>query len=165
MQNSELQNTSFANHGAGFSHYRNEKGEQSDMKFDAAIIIDDNRNDLLFHKMILKKESFAGSFSTFVSGKAAMTYLTKTIKAKIDEDPGTRYAIFLDLIMPRMDGFDFLDQFDELDEEFRSHFKVYLVTNSTNPIDLQKASKSSSVFGFVRKPITKKIIDVIRLNC
>lgn len=146
-----------------FAHYRSDKEAES--KFDAAIIIDDNRNDLLFHKMILKKEAFANSFSTFVSGKAALTYLTKTLKAKMDEDPNSRYAIFLDLIMPRMDGFDFLELFDQLEPEFRERFKVYLVTNSTNPIDLQKASKSSSVFGFVRKPITKKIIDVIRLNC
>ena len=115
--------------------------------------------------MILKKEAFANSFSTFVSGKAALTYLTKTLKAKMDEDPNSRYAIFLDLIMQIIDGFDFLELFDQLEPEFRERFKVYLVTNSTNPIDLQKASKSSSVFGFVRKPITKKIIDVIRLNC
>ncbi|TXC81609.1 response regulator [Luteibaculum oceani] len=146
-----------------FSHYRFDKDDQS--KFETAIIIDDNRNDLLFHKMILKKEGFASNFCTFVSGKAALTYLNKTLRAKLDDNPEARYAIFLDLIMPRMDGFDFLELFDELDEDFKSHFKIYLVTNSTNPIDLQKASKSNSVFGFVRKPITKKIIDVIRLNC
>ncbi|MGB0167180.1 MAG: response regulator [Luteibaculum sp.] len=147
-----------------FAHYRFEK-EAEQPKFDTAILIDDNRNDLLFHKMILKKETFANNFCTFVSGKAALTYLTKTLKPKMEEDPEARYAIFLDLIMPRMDGFAFLERFDELDEEMKERFKVYLVTNSTNPIDLQKASKSSSVFGFVRKPITKKIIDVIRLNC
>ena len=146
-----------------FSHYRFDKDAES--KFETAIIIDDNRNDLLFHKMILKKESFAKNFCTFVSGKAALTYLNKTLRAKLKEEPDARYAIFLDLIMPRMDGFDFLELFDELEDEFKEHFKIYLVTNSTNPIDLQKASKSSSVFGFVRKPITKKIIDVIRLNC
>lgn len=163
MQHSSLQSFSSGSETSVFSHHRFEKGLE--VKFDTAIIIDDNRNDLLFHKMILKKESFASSFCTFVSGKAAMTYLTKTLKPKMENDPDGRYAIFLDLIMPRMDGFGFLELFDEMEPEFRDRFKVYLVTNSTNPIDLQRASKSSSVFGFVRKPITKKIIDVIRLNC
>lgn len=150
--------------GLAFSHYRS-SADFDAPKFDTAIIIDDNRNDLLFHKMVLKKETFAKTFCTFVSGKAALTYLKKTLKPKIEDNPDAQFAIFLDLIMPRMDGFAFLELFDELEPEFRDHFKVYLVTNSTNPIDLQKASKSGSVFGFVRKPITKKIIDVIRLNC
>ncbi len=146
------------------THYRS-TSEGRASKFETAIIIDDNRNDLLFHKMTLKKEAFANNFCTFVSGKAAMTYLKKTLKPKLADNPDSQFAIFLDLIMPRMDGFAFLELFDELEPEFREHFKVYLVTNSTNPMDLQKASKSGSVYGFVRKPITKKIIDVIRLNC
>jgi len=134
-------------------------------QIESAIIIDDNRSDLLYNKMVLKKSGMVNHIATFVSGKSAMAYMKKLIPEKISTNEGAQYVIFLDLYMPRMDGFEFLEQFNKLPKEITKHFKIYLITNSTNPSDLQKASKIPYIFGFVRKPITPNLLDILKINC
>ena len=136
-----------------------------DNQIESAIIIDDNRSVLLYNKMVLKKSGLVNHIATFVSGKSAMAYMKKLIPEKISTNEKANYVIFLDLYMPRMDGFEFLDHFKELPNEITKHFKIYLITNSANPSDLQRASKIPYIFGFVRKPITPNLLEILKINC
>ena len=142
----------------------NDINGNNESSIESAIVIDDNRSDLLYNKMILKKSGIVNHIATFVSGKSALAYFKKLIPEQLAEKPNGNYVIFLDLYMPRMDGFKFLEEFKALGNEITKHFKVYLITNSTNPLDLQKASKIPYIYGFVRKPITRNLLDVLKIN-
>jgi CheY-like chemotaxis protein len=139
-------------------------GVNNNRTIESAIVIDDNRSDLLYNKMVLKKSGLVNHIATFVSGKSALAYFKKLLPDKLSENPKASYVIFLDLYMPRMDGFKFLEEFKTLGDAITKHFKIYLITNSTNPIDLQKASKVPFIYGFVRKPITRNLLEALKIN-
>jgi CheY-like chemotaxis protein len=73
--------------------------------------------------------------------------------------PGTTEAfpdiIFLDIDMPLMDGFAFLDEFDKMKEETKKHCKIIMLTSSINPYDINKSKKYDYVKKYIRKPLSE----------
>lgn len=61
--------------------------------------------------------------------------------------------IFLDLNMPVMDGWEFLDQFHKKFSSKLSNWKIYVTSSSPDPEDERRALQSPSVAGYIRKPI------------
>jgi CheY-like chemotaxis protein len=71
--------------------------------------------------------------------------------------------IFLDLFMPIMDGWGFLNEFILLRPNLKKKITIYIVSSSIDPADLQRAKSFSDVTDFIIKPITeKKIINTIK---
>lgn len=71
--------------------------------------------------------------------------------------------ILLDLSMPIMDGWQFLDQFSKLAPKIEKKIIIYLCSSSISPNDIQLAKKNSLVTDYVIKPITKeKLIELIK---
>jgi CheY-like chemotaxis protein len=72
--------------------------------------------------------------------------------------------IFLDINMPVMDGFEFLEEFEQLDEALREQVYIVMLTSSTNDDDIQKA-KLHTISGYIPKPLTeeklKEVVDKI----
>ena len=69
--------------------------------------------------------------------------------------------IFLDINMPAVNGWDFLDHCSKLDENLQSSMKIILLTTSTNPNDQIKAKQWKFVYDYIEKPLTKNVLDVI----
>jgi CheY-like chemotaxis protein len=64
--------------------------------------------------------------------------------------------------MPDMDGWEFMDQFKLLNEEVKSKCRVFILTSSLNPIDIQKSKTYVEIKGFASKPLTTEILNFIR---
>ena len=69
--------------------------------------------------------------------------------------------IFLDIDMPLMDGFQFLDEFDNLSEETKKTCSIVMLTSSINPQDVNKSKKYSSVKKYINKPLSQENIQKI----
>lgn len=67
-------------------------------------------------------------------------------------------VILLDLNMPVMDGWDFLDKFEEIMHKFEKDIRVYIVSSSVDEKDISKSQSYSSVKGFISKPLNPEII-------
>jgi CheY-like chemotaxis protein len=72
-------------------------------------------------------------------------------------------VIFLDLSMPIMDGWQFLEEYILLEPEIEKEINIYVISSSISPEDLKKAKGINVVTDFIVKPITKeKLMEVIK---
>jgi CheY-like chemotaxis protein len=93
------------------------------------------------------------------SAHAALEELKK-LSATPDKLP---QVIFLDIMMPNMDGFGFLEEFDKLNENVRKTTKIIMLSTSESFKDLNKANQSKYVYKFLNKPLNKPVLDAIRV--
>jgi CheY-like chemotaxis protein len=122
------------------------------------LIDDDTINNFLMSNM-LSEISFVKNYSVFTSGHEALEYLKDCSQNQTHID-----FIFLDLNMPEMDGFEFLEIFEaDLLSYFRE-IKVAIVTSSNLNKDKAKANNFKSVQYYITKPITEEIVRKIYLN-
>ena len=116
-------------------------------------IIDDDPVFIFGLKFLLNMENFAQQIKTFPNGEEAIAELQKT--KKLPE------IIFLDLNMPVMDGWEFLDWF--VLQEKLAPIAIYVTSSSIDPRDLDRVKKyGSKIRGYLYKPLHKEQIDNIR---
>ncbi|GAB3309693.1 response regulator [Hymenobacter tenuis] len=117
------------------------------------LIDDDNLGNYLT-EAILRMEGFASSIRTFESAADALAELEK---------PGSiPDVIFLDLNMPIMSGWQFLDALLPQSSALRGRCHIYVLTSSLAPDDMQKALTYELVTGLIHKPIDRWEIQTIQ---
>jgi CheY-like chemotaxis protein len=122
------------------------------------MLIDDNEHDNFFHEREIKKIDSDTYVIAKQSGKEALEYL----KSKKDETDMQPDLIFLDINMPGMNGWEFLEEYNKLDKEIQSRVIVVMLTTSDNPDDSMKAKTWSFVSDYITKPLTKeRLKDII----
>lgn len=126
-------------------------------KVNCIMLIDDNPDDNFFHERVIRKNDFAHLVVTRQTGKEALEYLTDEERNK-DQYPD---IIFLDVNMPGMNGWEFLEEYKKLDQRLQSSMIVVMLTTSENPDDLAKSKKLGIAHGFRTKPLTKEVLDKI----
>ena len=124
-------------------------------KIDIACIIDDDPIFVFGAKRMMELANFCNSFMVFKNGKEAINNL-KPIMLKGDEIPE---IILLDINMPIMDGWQFLDEFIQI--ESHKKITIYIVSSSIDPADIERAKEYESVTNYVIKPITAETLKSI----
>ncbi|MBK6265756.1 response regulator [Marivirga sp. S37H4] len=109
------------------------------------LLIDDDEIFIMMSKFMIKESDFHPSPLSFEDGLAAADFL------KNNYQPNDRYVIFLDINMPKMDGWEFLESIKEFANP--SNTFVFMVSSSTDDEDVAKACKNQFVLKFMSKPI------------
>ncbi len=110
------------------------------------LIIDDSDPDLLYSRLMVERAHIADSVVTFGTGQEALDYLQRADAPPVD-------AILLDINMPEMNGFAFLECYEALQPERRHSAVVVMLTSSPDPHDRERAQSFASVKGYITKPI------------
>ena len=124
-------------------------------KVNITYIIDDDPIFVFTAQKMLKFEDFCYNFSVFHNGEDAINHLAPLMKANTDLPD----LILLDLNMPIMDGWQFLDEFIKI--KTTKKVTIYIVSSSIDPVDFEKSQKYSQVKNFVIKPISEDKIKFI----
>lgn len=111
-------------------------------KLKKVLLIDDNEIDNFLNQTILKICG-ATNILTFTSPIDALQHLRQTVDVP--------KLILLDIRLPIMDGFEFLDMFHQLEIEKES-IDIFILTCSVNPADKEKAHQKKCAF--IEKPLT-----------
>src|SRR5688572_6747168 len=121
------------------------------------MLIDDNPDDNFFHERLIRKHGRADVVVAKQSGEEALAYL----RAKSEHEDKHPDIIFLDINMPGMNGWEFLDVYRQLEEHLRSKVMVVMLTTSENPDDYKRAAAYNLVSDFRSKPLTVEMLDEI----
>ncbi|WP_061249510.1 response regulator [Leptospira alstonii] len=126
-------------------------------KLKCILLIDDNRDDNFFHERVIHKGGYAETVIAKQSGREALDFLKNKSKNELPYPD----LIFLDINMPGMNGWEFLDEYKNLDPEFQTSTIIVMLTTSDNPDDKNKFSQFGSTSDFKTKPLTNAMMDEI----
>jgi CheY-like chemotaxis protein len=124
------------------------------------LCVDDDPITLMLYKMVIAKASFTEEIITAKNGQEAMDYYEKL---KDNNETHCPELIFLDLNMPVMGGWEFLDNFTKKEyQEFNTKTKVIVLSSTIDPTDIEKSKTYPIVIDFLSKPITKEMLEDLK---
>ena len=125
------------------------------------LLIDDDAVTNMIHKKAIERTHCAKEIKVVSSAEEALLYLSRQGKYDDEELYPIPNLIFLDINMPGLSGWDFLDEFKTLSDEIRRALIIVMLSTSMNPDDAEKARKIKEVSGFKNKPLTGDMLDGI----
>lgn len=126
------------------------------------MVIDDDEPTNFISTMLIKEAGCTHHLEVADSGMKALNYLRKST-----EDILSREAfiapdlVFLDINMPRMNGWEFLTEFRKISNQDAPKPVIIMLTTSLNPDDKQRAENIPEITDFENKPLTKEMIERI----
>lgn len=125
------------------------------------LLIDDDAVNNFITRTIIKKTLGKVDIIEFTQPEQGLQYLKDY---KRDEPTNGETILLLDINMPVMTGWDFLKNFNELPREQIQHFKIYILTSSISPKDLELANQNPHIIDLIHKPFnTNKLLKLVRL--
>ena len=126
-------------------------------RFDLACIIDDDPIFVYGTKRLMQLTQFCDKFLVFHNGQDAIDYLRPAILNNQKKPE----IILLDLNMPVMDGWQFLDELIKIPAEVL--ITIYIVSSSIDPADMNKAKQYDNVTNYLIKPMNpERLKEILR---
>ncbi len=119
------------------------------------VVIDDDPLNNALCKMIIKLALGKMDVRTFTLPEKGFQFIKTEYAVNMNESTS---IILLDLNMPIMSGWEFLERFEELDEIIKKQVKIYILSSSVDPRDRERAGKNKDVEDYIVKPLTKEIV-------
>jgi CheY-like chemotaxis protein len=126
-------------------------------KYRTVMLIDDNEIDNLINQKMIEAASITENIYTHTGAKSAIEFLKNMEKLDVAEQV-LPDVIFLDIDMPLMDGFQFLDEFEKLTTIAKKKCKIVMLTSSINPQDFNRSKKYENVKLYLNKPLSHESI-------
>lgn len=130
-------------------------------KYPIAMLVDDNTLDNFINKKVIEGNAFAEKIYINTSGKSALEFLqniniTKDMAGILMPD-----VIFVDLNMPDMDGFQFIEDFESMIKKTTNTCKIVILTSSINPQDKSRSLGFKNEILFLSKPLMSEKLKFI----
>lgn len=123
-------------------------------KLNCILLVDDDHEDCFFHRIVIEKMDMTKSIQVARNGLEALDFLRK-------EDQVIPELIFLDINMPKMNGWEFLEEYKHLDPKQKARITILMLTTSANPADLKRAQEMEDVTGYKTKPLSVEMLNEI----
>lgn len=129
-------------------------------KLNRVLLIDDDEATNFLNRHVIEEAGVATEIKTVLNGKEAIEFLTNTGPYKIHGDNFPQpMLILLDINMPVMDGWEFLEAYQKLPEHLKCHTIVVMVTTSFNPDDRKRAERIAELADYRNKPLTSELLE------
>ncbi|HXH17912.1 MAG TPA: response regulator [Chitinophagales bacterium] len=128
-------------------------------KLHSILLVDDDAVTNFLNEDLLRQMKIADSIYTTRNGAEALSFLTKNCAKKHPRECPD--LVLLDISMPVMDGFEFLEEFEKMDG-FEKNIHVVILSSSDDEKDIKRA-KGYKISGYICKPLTeKKLLELLK---
>lgn len=113
------------------------------------IIVDDSPVDLKINSRIVSLANIFKQISCFISAEAALDFLVENIN-----NPEIHpHFILLDIQMPEMDGFDFMNRYERFPQRFKEQSHVVMLSSTDDLGDMTRVESNPNVLKLLKKPL------------
>jgi len=116
------------------------------------IAVDDDPVNNLICKLTIEMVADKPEILAFTDGAACFDYIQKTYTSSHDR---THTVLLLDINMPVMSGWEFLERFDNLGDDVKKLFRIFILSSSVDERDKQRSYANKNVHAFMVKPLVK----------
>jgi CheY-like chemotaxis protein len=138
------------------------KRKEPDYKYRNVMLIDDNDLDNFINVKTLEANHFAEKIYTNTSAQSAIEFLNNLVTLGQDFSNIFPEVILVDINMPMMDGFQFIEAFKQHAEKQLLKPKLVILTSSVYHEDRQKALSISPEIIFLNKPLTREMLTEVK---
>lgn len=121
------------------------------------MLVDDNEIDNIINEKIIEANAFADTILVFQTGQDSLDYLRnhQNDASKLPE------IIFLDINMPVMDGFQYLEEFEKYNNIVKEKCRIIMLSSSISPKDIDRAASNIHVKKYLNKPLNIRYLQAI----
>jgi CheY-like chemotaxis protein len=124
-------------------------------KLNRILLVDDDDTTNFLHQYLFNNMKLVEHVDVALNGKEALDFIEDYDLESLPD------LILLDINMPYMDGFEFLDKYQQLDNERKVGITLMMLSTSVNPKDIEKSQHYPQQINFIDKPLTKEKITTI----
>jgi response regulator RpfG family c-di-GMP phosphodiesterase len=121
------------------------------------IIIDDSKLDCFITEKIIQNTALSASIRSFVEATKALEF----IKNELYPTDGFKTVIIVDIYMPLMNGFEFIEEFEKLPPAITENYFICMLSSSINENDINRIANYKSVKQFLNKPLKSNILTAL----
>ncbi len=134
------------------------KKKEQKFKYKQVMLLDDNELDNFINEKIIEAGNFAEKVYVNSCGKSAMEFLSNLATSSPASDTIYPEVIFIDINMPMMDGFQFIDNLKKIPGNKIKECKLVILSSSIYPEDKTTATNLSKNITFLNKPLTEQML-------
>lgn len=115
------------------------------------LLVDDSTLDLFINEKMLKVNQMAASIRKFLDPRECLEFIQS-------EASDESYIILLDLQMPIMNGFGFVEAFQEFHQALQKRFHIFMLSSTVDTGDIKKAKSMEGIIDILSKPLDPKML-------
>lgn len=124
---------------------------ESNLRF---IVIDDSKLDCFIAEKIIRNSGKSDDVTVFQQATDALEHINNA-------NSSAQTIVFVDIQMPVMNGFEFVENFENLPDDTKANYHIYMLSSSINENDIAKVKGYASVKHFLNKPLTNDTINAV----
>jgi len=115
------------------------------------LLVDDSTLDLFINEKMLKVNQMASSIRKFLDPRECLQFIQS-------ENTEETFIILLDLQMPIMNGFGFVEAYQDLELNIKKKYHIYMLSSTVDTGDIYKAKSMEGIIDILSKPLDPKML-------
>jgi CheY-like chemotaxis protein len=121
-------------------------------KMKCVLLVEDDDTINFYNQFLIERLDIAEEVVVATNGEEALQYLKKAGSGEASQPD----LILLDINMPIMNGFEFIEEYEQLPAEWKSKILVVMLTTSLHPADVERAKGHPSIVEYFYKPLMEQ---------